>query len=110
VDFSNGSQFKPTVLKVDSQKEFRWLGKLALGGYCSRSTGDWLLISVLSLLFCRLFDGEHYFVLEDDIEGTKLRHGEKFSGLFTAGFITRSFTYVLQLRLSSCESKCVVNL
>jgi hypothetical protein len=53
--------FKPKILVIDENKEFRWFGKLALGG---------------------LFDGEHYFVLQEQDDGsTKLIHGEKFKGL-----------------------------
>lgn len=57
----NGMTFKPVILKLDVNKEFRWKGKLGVPG---------------------LFDGEHFFILEP-IEGnkTKFVHGEKFSGL-----------------------------
>ena len=57
----SGMRFKPTVLTVRPQRELRWLGSLLIPG---------------------LFDGEHYFLLEP-IGGsqTRLRHGEKFSGL-----------------------------
>ncbi len=57
----NGMTFKPVILKLDVNKEFRWKGKLGIPG---------------------LFDGEHFFILEP-IEGnkTKFVHGEKFSGL-----------------------------
>jgi hypothetical protein len=53
--------FKPEVLKVEEGKEFRWLGKLFVKG---------------------LFDGEHFFLLEEAGEGqVKLIQGEIFSGL-----------------------------
>jgi len=52
--------FKPKILKVDQNRELRWLGRLFLPG---------------------LFDGEHYFILEDSPTGTKLTHGENFTGL-----------------------------
>ena len=53
--------FKPKVLKVEEAKEFRWKGKLLMSG---------------------LFDGEHYFKLEQVQPGqTKLIHGENFSGI-----------------------------
>jgi hypothetical protein len=53
--------FKPRVLKVVDEREFRWLGRLIAPG---------------------LFDGEHYFKLEP-IGTTRVRlvHGEVFSGL-----------------------------
>lgn len=52
--------FSPTVLTVSPQRELRWLGRLFLP---------------------RLFDGEHYFLLEDSDGGTRLVHGEKFHGV-----------------------------
>lgn len=53
--------FKPLVLRFEQNKEFRWLGKL---------------------LFKGLFDGEHYFKLSGNDNGTtRFIHGEKFSGL-----------------------------
>ncbi len=60
--------FKPTILAVTEQQEFRWLGSLFVRG---------------------LFDGEHYFRLEEiSPQQTKLIHGEHFSGLL-AGLIMR---------------------
>ncbi len=56
-------EFKPEVLVVDENREFRWAGKLFVKG---------------------LFDGEHYFILHDNGDGsTNLEHGEKFSGLLS---------------------------
>ena len=53
--------FRPLVLVVDEQKEFRWKGKL---------------------LFKGLFDGEHIFQLSAQEDGsTLLIHSENFSGL-----------------------------
>lgn len=53
--------FKPVVLKADANIEFRWKGKLFVKG---------------------LFDGEHYFILEEQADGkTLLKHGESFTGL-----------------------------
>ena len=57
----NGMTFKPNILTLESNKEFRWKGKLGING---------------------IFDGEHYFILESvDKDLTKFIHGEKFSGL-----------------------------
>ena len=57
----NGMTFKPTILTLEANKEFRWKGKLGING---------------------IFDGEHYFMLESlDKEITKFIQGEKFSGL-----------------------------
>ncbi len=53
--------FKPTVLAVEKEVEFRWKGKLFVNG---------------------LFDGEHYFKFEKiSEEKTRLIHGENFSGI-----------------------------
>ncbi|MBO3698649.1 SRPBCC domain-containing protein [Roseivirga sp. E12] len=52
--------FRPEVLKAENQTEFRWIGKLFIKG---------------------LFDGEHYFILEEQANGgTLFKHGENFSG------------------------------
>ena len=54
-------RFKPIVLRFDPKKEFRWKGKFLIKG---------------------LFDGEHYFILNDNNDGTtKFIQGENFSGL-----------------------------
>ena len=56
-----GMTFKPTILTLESNKEFRWKGKLGITG---------------------IFDGEHYFILEYlNKDKTKFIQGEKFSGL-----------------------------
>ena len=53
--------FRPTVLRSDKNREFRWLGKLFVKG---------------------LFDGEHYFILTPiNEQQTQLEHGEHFRGL-----------------------------
>lgn len=53
--------FRPTVLKFDENTELRWLGKLLIKG---------------------VFDGEHYFKLTSNSNGTTtLTHGENFSGI-----------------------------
>lgn len=60
--------FKPKLLVVQPEKELRWLGSLLIKG---------------------IFDGEHYFILENTPEGyTQLKHGEHFSGILS-GFIMR---------------------
>lgn len=58
---NNGMTLKPLILKFEPEKEFRWKGKLGVGG---------------------IFDGEHYFILEKFPDNqTKFIHGEKFSGI-----------------------------
>lgn len=56
--------FKPTVLKHEANKEFRWLGHLFIKG---------------------LFDGEHYFLLRPlPQQRVEFIHGEIFTGLLSA--------------------------
>lgn len=63
---SKAMAFKPVVLKFDRQKEFRWRGKLLIKG---------------------LFDGEHYFILTDNGDGsTTFVQGEQFSGILVGLF------------------------
>lgn len=52
--------FKPKVLTVKAPYELRWRGRLLMPG---------------------LFDGEHYFELRRHGNGTRLHHGENFSGV-----------------------------
>lgn len=67
-----GMTFKPKVLKFEPQKEFRWKGKLFIKG---------------------LFDGEHYFLLEKQNDGsTKFTHGEIFSGILVPLFKKKLMT------------------
>ncbi len=62
----SGMTFKPSILVFDEKKEFRWKGKLFVPG---------------------IFDGEHYFLLQDKGDNTtKFTHGEKFTGILT-GFV-----------------------
>ena len=60
IDFDSPMKFTPTVLAVDTDREFRWVGQLLMPG---------------------VFDGEHYFIIEPKSDGVVLRHGEKFFGL-----------------------------
>lgn len=56
--------FKPKVLKATPNQELRWLGRLGFGG---------------------IADGEHYFILSTNTDGTtRLDHGEHFSGILVA--------------------------
>jgi hypothetical protein len=60
--------FEPEVLVVRTNQEFRWKGKMFVKG---------------------LFDGEHYFILEEKEDGrTELIHGELFTGIL-AGLILK---------------------
>ena len=52
--------FRPVVLAADEGRELRWRGKLLLPG---------------------IFDGEHYFRIDEVSPGrSRLVHGERFSG------------------------------
>jgi len=64
-----GMAFKPTVLAAAPPHELRWLGKLGFGG---------------------LVDGEHFFILDHNADGTThLTHGERYSGALVA--LTKPF-------------------
>jgi hypothetical protein len=73
---------RPTILKVEPERELRWLGRLLLPG---------------------IFDGEHFFKVVD-LGGDRSRfmHGEDFSGVlvrFASGMLTdtaRGFVYMNQ--------------
>lgn len=53
--------FKPNILKVDPNRELRWLGRLWFPG---------------------VFDGEHYFLVEELGPGqTRFTQGERFAGI-----------------------------
>jgi hypothetical protein len=61
-----GMKFRPTVLKFEPEKEFRWIGHLWMKG---------------------LFDGEHSFILSDNKNGTTtLKHDEQFTGILVPLF------------------------
>lgn len=61
-----GMNFKPRVLKFETNKELRWLGHL---------------------LFKGLFDGEHIFILKDNQDGTTtFYHNEDFRGVLVPLF------------------------
>jgi hypothetical protein len=60
--------FRPVVLVAEPAKELRWRGQVLLPG---------------------LFDGEHYFRLTPEVDGTTfLTHGEVFSGLLSRRIFT----------------------
>ncbi|MCT7910436.1 SRPBCC domain-containing protein [Arcobacter lacus] len=58
--------FKPKILVCEENKELRWLGKF---------------------LFSGIFDGEHYFLIEENSDGTStFIQGEKFCGILIPFF------------------------
>ena len=71
----NGMTFKPKLLAVEPERELRWLGRFLVPG---------------------LFDGEHYFLLAPTPEGTRLTHGENFSGLFVRMMGAKGFANIEQ--------------
>ena len=63
-DGGHGMSFKPEVLVATPGEELRWLGKLGFHG---------------------IADGEHFFILTTNDDGTtRLNHGERFSGVLVA--------------------------
>lgn len=70
-----GMRFTPVLLAADPERELRWKGRLLVPG---------------------LFDGEHFFRLEPVETGTRLHHGELFSGLFVAMTGQRSFDAIAE--------------
>ena len=62
VDPADGDpmSFTPEILVADPGRELRWLGSAPIPG---------------------VFDGEHYFILEATEGGSRLTHGERFSGV-----------------------------
>ena len=67
VNNKSAQVFKPTILELKPKREFQWLGHLFVRG---------------------LFDGEHYFLIEQvDKKSVRLRHGEKFSGLLASALM-----------------------
>jgi hypothetical protein len=83
-----GMTFKPTILTLESNKEFRWKGKLGVNG---------------------IFDGEHYFILEYlDKDITKFIHGEKFSELLVplVGKMLDKTKKGFQLMNESIKNEC----
>jgi len=59
-----GMAFKPLVLAASPGQELRWLGKLGFSG---------------------IADGEHFFILTPNADGsTCLTHGERYSGVLVA--------------------------
>jgi hypothetical protein len=64
VHLAGGMTFRAKVLAATPGEEFRWLGKLGIRG---------------------IADGEHFFVLTTNDDGTtRLHHGERFSGVLVA--------------------------
>ncbi|MEO7993810.1 MAG: SRPBCC domain-containing protein [bacterium] len=59
--------FHPTITECKENRELRWVG---------------------TFLFAAIFAGEHYFELEprDDGRGTRLKHGETWTGLMVEYF------------------------
>ena len=68
IDEKKESKFNPELISVIPGEKFCWRGKLVMKG---------------------VFDGTHYFILEETEDGkTLLTHGENFQG-FLAGFILK---------------------
>ncbi len=80
-DSNREQTFSPRVTKCEEGEELRWLGHLWMKG---------------------LLDGEHFFRLEPRGGGTRVLHGEDFSGLLLKPLLarltdaTRGFIYMNQ--------------
>ncbi|MDG2449866.1 MAG: SRPBCC domain-containing protein [Saprospiraceae bacterium] len=81
--------FKPIVIMFETDREFRWKGKLGIKG---------------------IFDGQHYFKLEKVSENqTKFIHGENMSGVLvsllgkTLNKMNVSFESMNQALKKECE-------
>lgn len=84
----NGMTFKPRILILEPEKEFRWKGKLGIKG---------------------IFDGEHYFILEPmNKNQTRFIHGEVFSGLLilVMGNMLEKTKEGFQLMNESIKKEC----
>lgn len=65
---TQGMTFKPRILAIKKDKEFRWLGHFMIKG---------------------LFDGEHIFELQENADSSTLFiHREKFSGILVAALLS----------------------
>ncbi len=84
---AKGMTFKPVILTLKPNIEFRWKGKLGIKG---------------------IFDGEHYFILEPVGNNTKLIHGEKFSGILVAltGKMLEKTAEGFRLMNEALKNKC----
>lgn len=83
--------FRPRIVHLEAEQELRWRGHLWVRG---------------------LFDGEHFFRLSGtESGGTRLVHGENFSGLLVRGLIptltrtTRGFVYMNEALKRRAEGK-----
>jgi hypothetical protein len=77
--------FKPLVLNNQFSREFRWKGKLGIRG---------------------IFDGEHYFILEEITPNqTRFIQGENFTGLFSGLLIKKIGEYTKRGFVSMNEAQ-----
>ena len=82
------NDFSTHFIKVWKNREFRWVGKLLVKG---------------------IFDGEHYFVLSQELGNkTKFTHGEKFRGIliYFAGKILDKTKGGFELMNESLKIEC----
>ena len=70
IDQDSSQTFTPELLVVDDNEELRWLGQLFVPG---------------------IFDGEHYFEIVADGDGSRLVHGEKFKGILLIAIDVNDF-------------------
>ena len=74
---ASGMTFRPTVLKVEPNRELRWLGHLLISG---------------------LFDGEHIFTIEPLGQSrVRFTQREVFTGLLVPLFARTGYGYAARL-------------
>ncbi|MCC5979744.1 MAG: SRPBCC domain-containing protein [Salinarimonas sp.] len=76
--------FRPRVLLAEPARELRWLGRLGLP---------------------RLFDGEHYFRLIREDDGTRLIHGERFRGVLLWAMGVHQFRPVFEAANAALKAR-----
>ncbi len=82
--------FKPEILILNPNREFRWKGKLFIHG---------------------LFDGEHFFMLESvGNDQTRFIHGESFSGILVPllGGMLKKTRNGFQLMNEALKKECEI--
>ncbi len=80
--------FKPRLLKVEQNKEFRWKGKFLVKG---------------------VFDGEHYFILKENGDNQiRFIHGENFSGILIPlmGTVLRNTKLGFEMMNQALKKQC----
>lgn len=84
----SGMTFKPRILAFTPGREFRWKGQLILPG---------------------IFDGEHYFIIEETNAGAcRFIHGERFTGILVGllGSMLKNTEKGFQMMNEALKARC----